>query len=433
MKRTLFLAVFITLCNSFISAQTISLYFPHFADAEYDFYLFQGVDSDTIQSGAIGEDGKLTLTIPEKYKDYKGMTRWILRKGGGLDFVINGYDFSVSCTEEMPNNNNIIYKGNPENDFIHQNYPLQQQLLEKIEVIRSTERAYQADTLSNIYQAVKTELELLKETFYQFQQEKQESPLWAAHYLRISDFMNYTPLYTLSDSEEEHKAEMLRFIEKELNMDVLFTSGFWKNVITQSAGLYENGEDFISAMTAKLQQTSSPLVYEQLAEALISISEQYSWDEQIEQLTYFLISDDRIKSPKGKLKQVMTLYKLAKGSKAPKLSQGKLPNSKTLLVFYESGCGSCSFQIQELKDKYPLLKEKGYEVVSVSADIDLPLFKFSSETYPWKAKYCDGKGFAGQDFENYGIIGTPTMFVLDKKGIIQGRHARLEDTGIIEN
>ena len=431
MKRTIFLTIFIAVCSSIISAQTISLYFPHFAGAEYDFYLFQGVASDTIQRGVIGEDGNLTLTIPDHYKGYKGVTQWRLRGGGGLSFIVSGKGFSVSCTEAMPNDNNIIYEGNPENDFISWHYPLQQQLLRKIEVIQSAQSVYQTELLSNIYEALESEFELLKERFHQQQLEKQKSLLYAAHYLHINDFLNYIPLYTLSNTEEEHRAEMQRFIEEDLNMDILFTSGLWKNVILQSAGLYENGDDFISAMLVKFQQTASLLVYEQLSEALISICEQHGWNDSGDRLAYFLTNDGRVKNPTGKLKQVMTLYKLAKGSKAPSLSQGRLPKSKTLLVFYETGCGNCDVQMQELKKKYDLLKKQGCEVVSVSADTDQSAYKVTSVDYPWTAKYCDGEGFAGQDFQNYGIIGTPTIFVLDKKGIIQGRYARLEDTGII--
>ena len=433
MKRIIF-TLFIALCGSAISAQTISLYFPHFAGAEYDFFLFQGVASDTIiQRGAIGEDGNLTLTIPDKYKGYAGMSRWLLRSGGGLDFVINGKDFSVSCTEAMPGDNNIIYKGNPENDFIRERYPLQRQLLEKIEVIRSTQRVYQTDTLSNIYQVIESELELLKDAFHRHQQDTRESSLWAAGYLRVSDFLNYTPLYSLSDTQEDHRAEMLRFVEEELNMEALFTTGLWKNMIGQAAGLYENGEGFIPAMTAKMKQTSSLLVYTQLAEALISICEQQGWNEPEEQLAYFLINDGRVKNPTGKLKQVMTLFKIAKGSKAPNLSYGKLPKSNTLLVFHESGCSSCEKEMQQFKEKYPQLQEKGYEVVTVSADVDLQTFNHTSADYPWKSKYCNGEGFAGKDFQNYGIIGTPTIFMLDKKGIIQGRYARLQDTGVLQS
>ena len=415
------------ICFCAVSAQSISLYFPHFAGAEYDFYLYQGVSSDTIQHGVIGEDGKLTLTIPEQYKLYKGMSRWMLRNGGGLDFVITGNDFSVSCMESMPNDNNIVHQGNPENDFTRQYYSIQQHLFEKIRVIRATQRVCQTDTLSSIYLAVENEMKHLKEAFSQHQQEKRNSPLYAAHYLRISDFLNFTPLYSLSDTEEEHRVEMLRFVERELSMDMLFTSGLWENVISQIAGLYGHGDNFISVMITKMQQTTSLLVYEQLAEALITICEQQSWHEPEVQLVNFLINDGRIKTPTGNLKQAITLYKLSVGSNAPALSQGEFPKSETLLVFHESGCGNCAVQMQEIKEKYPQLKAKGYEVVSISADVDLLVFKQESKDFPWKAKYCDGKGFDGKDFENYGIIGTPTIFVLDKQGVIQGRYGRLED------
>ena len=97
MKRTIFTVLMATFIST-ISAQTISLSFPHFAGAEYDFYLFQCVASDTIQRGTIGKDGKLTLTIPKQYKGYKGMSQWLLRKVGELDFVINANNFTVSCT-----------------------------------------------------------------------------------------------------------------------------------------------------------------------------------------------------------------------------------------------------------------------------------------------------------------------------------------------
>ena len=256
-KKLLFLCAIVFACNSTLQPQTINLSFPYFAGAEYDFYLFQGVSTDTIQRGVIGEDGNLTLTIPDCYKEYVGMAQWTLRSGGGLSFVIYGKDFSVSCTEAAPKSEDIIYKGNPENDFITQQYPLQQRLLEKVEVMRAVQRVYQTDINNNIYQAVENELKLLKETFRQYQHDKRESTLYAARYLRISDFVNYIPLYSLSDTGEEHKIEMLRFVEEELDMDALFTTGLWKNVILQSAGLYENGDDFISAIDRKSTRLNS--------------------------------------------------------------------------------------------------------------------------------------------------------------------------------
>ena len=432
MKKIL-LTIIMAICVCAASAQTISLYFPHFAGVEYVFYLYQGIDTDTIQRGTIGNDGNLTITIPDRYKTYVGMAQWSMLSGGGLSLAINGKDFSVSCTEAVPNENNITYSENPEIDFMLRRYQHQQNLMGKIELIRTAQAMYQTDSQNNFYQAVEEELKLLKESFRLFQLETQQSKLYAAHYFRINDFMNFMPLYSLSDTKEEHLLEMLRFVETELSMEKLFTSGLWKNTISQIAGLYQDNDGFVPAMITKLKQTTSLSVYEQLAEAMIIICEQQGWNEQEEQLSYFLVNDGRINKPTGKVKQVMTLYKLAKGNKAPALSQGKLPKSKTLLVFYETGCGNCEAQMREIKEKYLQLKEMGYEVVTVSADTDLSLFKYSSEDFPWKAKYCNGEGFSGKDFQTYGIIGTPTMFVIDKKGVIQGRYARLEDLLEVEN
>jgi hypothetical protein len=126
----------------------------------------------------------------------------------------------------------------------------------------------------------------------------------------------------------------------------------------------------------------------------------------------------------------MTLFKLGKGSRVPELSFGALPKGKVLLVFYESGCNACENEMQQLKGNYPLLREKGYEVVSVAADKDEQVFRNTSEGFPWTAKYCDFQGFSGTDFRNFGVIGTPAFHVIDEQGVLQGRYARLYDTGI---
>jgi hypothetical protein len=42
------------------------------------------------------------------------MALWYLTNstnGGGLDMVINGENFSVSCLDSIPTSENIIYKG----------------------------------------------------------------------------------------------------------------------------------------------------------------------------------------------------------------------------------------------------------------------------------------------------------------------------------
>ena len=99
----------------------------------------------------------------------------------------------------------------------------------------------------------------------------------------------------------------------------------------------------------------------------------------------------------------------------------------TLVVFHESGCSNCENAINQLIGNYPVLKEKGIEVVSIAADHDKDIFGNTSRNFPWSTKLCDFKGFEGDNFNNYGIMGTPTFYLIDEKGIIQGKYASLEE------
>jgi len=81
----------------------------------------------------------------------------------------------------------------------------------------------------------------------------------------------------------------------------------------------------------------------------------------------------------------------------------------------------------QLRNNYPLLKEQGYEVISISADYDLQIFENTARLFPWEEKYCDGEGFDGENFKNYGVIGTPTFFMIDEEGVIEVREAQLQE------
>jgi len=121
MKQMIFtfalIIIFLLSCSG-VHAQSIQLHFPHFAAHQYDWKIFQGKKQITIRSGKVASDGSVTLAMPETYKDYRGMTRWMLKKGGGLDMIYVGKGFSVECLSERPNDENIIYTGNPENDYL---------------------------------------------------------------------------------------------------------------------------------------------------------------------------------------------------------------------------------------------------------------------------------------------------------------------------
>jgi thiol-disulfide isomerase/thioredoxin len=109
---------------------------------------------------------------------------------------------------------------------------------------------------------------------------------------------------------------------------------------------------------------------------------------------------------------------------------------KALLVFYEAGCPGCEELLAKLLAGQELLKSNGIRVVAISADQDEATFEGRSASFPWKDTFCDLKGMNGVNFRRYGVVGTPTVFVIGKSGRIERRLAGLPDdsalSGLVE-
>jgi thiol-disulfide isomerase/thioredoxin len=338
---------------------------------------------------------------------------------------------TLHCPEEYPHGGNTTFSGSPENTFLQSRFMEQARRQQKTALLSEALPLYdREDAFQPVLEKQKQQLETEQAAF---EKELTRSPLYAAKFIRFHNFLN-REVATLAFADSLQMAQVRAYVRDSLDINGLFTSGMWFNTLNGLLALYDNGTpyhyEFVNDM-AKLLAKADDKVYTALAENLFTICESTGWNDLEEQLAYFLINDGRIKNPTGKLQMLMTLFKLAKGSKVPGLSQGKLPEGKTLLVFYESGCGPCENEMQQLKGNYPLLKEKGYEVVTVAADMDADVFRNTAETFPWTQKYCDLQGFSGVDFKSFGVIGTPTFYVIDEKGVLLGRYAKLKDTGIL--
>ncbi len=95
-------------------------------------------------------------------------------------------------------------------------------------------------------------------------------------------------------------------------------------------------------------------------------------------------------------------------------------------AFFEARTGIKLSLNAGLKSNYQDLVVKGIKIVSIAADTDHNTYKTTAASFPWKAKYCDGQGMNGINFKNYAVMGTPTMFLLDSKGIIIEKIATVE-------
>jgi len=428
MKRFFCLGLFLGII--YLSAWALRFDFSYYPNTAVQVLLKKGTSADTLYTGILDKEGKINFN-PTEGNNSPGMATVNVGKAS-FDFIINGEDVLIRCPEEHIHGGNVIFEDSPENESLQKwfyEYSLRKQ---NIDLLIHLEQFYEKG--NTFLTSLTNEKERLLRIESDFQSMLKKSPLYSARFMQFYIFTS-NDIAGLPYADLVEMAKIRKYVREELDINGLFTSGLWFNTLNGLLSLYNTDtpfhNDFMGDIYLLLKRADSEKVYTTLSENLFAICETTGWNKHEEQLAYYLINDGRIKEPTGKLKLLMTVYKLNTGSKAPALSQGRLYEDKTLLVFYETGCGNCENEMQQLSSAYPLIRNKGYRIVSVSADMNEQIFKNTASGFPWKERYCDLKGFEGEDFVNYGIIGTPTFYLIDDNGFVKGRYSRLTDTGLI--
>lgn len=107
---------------------------------------------------------------------------------------------------------------------------------------------------------------------------------------------------------------------------------------------------------------------------------------------------------------------------------------KVVLVdFWATWCGPCVAELPNVKETYQQLQPKGFEIVGISFDSDkAKLESFVKEKSIAWPQFFDGKGWKNEFGVKYGISGIPTMWLVDKKGILRDMNARQDLAGKVE-
>ena len=423
---------------------------PAFAGKTYDFIIFQGDKQVTAQQDTIAKDGSFVLSVPQKYAPYTGMSRWLITgttEGGGLDMAIPGYDFSVTCLNDKPDNANITYTGFDAVNELNRLHGIQQVILEKFETMSKATQLY--NKKHKLYKKFEKEKEVQVQAYNAFQKDLEQNTNFNARFLPIVNLTKgIAPKLYLDETDKFN--EITRYFAYDLDIEALYTSGHWSGIIGSWVQIHLNvikdDQVLYDQFTALTQRIKHKKQYTDLTGKVTYYMKTYGMDKQIELITPVVVHSGKITEYVG----VMELYINAlTGLQAPDLviteHIGKLEdhNHKTtvlkssdlatdayknsLLVFYQSGCGPCEELMQELLQKYKLLKEKGIRVITLSADEGELLYKNSSKDYPWPDKYCDFEGQQGVNFKNYAVKGTPNLYILDKKGIIIKKMATMKE------
>jgi thiol-disulfide isomerase/thioredoxin len=228
-------------------------------------------------------------------------------------------------------------------------------------------------------------------------------------------------------------------MENTADFNALYTAGqLWNEVPERYLMLFYQSDipdkqiEFAGSVNRIAARLSGD-VKEKFFAAAVVASERYQWQQAQEIIVQEIaVSYGNIETLSPRLQRLIGLQKIRKGAKVPEIAGLTPPVDQPLLViFYESGCGHCQEQLAVLKENYPVVRDKGVRVVTVSADESQEVYEYHSKDFPWPDKLCDYKGFEGVNFINYGVIGTPGIYRIDKEGILLGRYGIIADTGLL--
>jgi peroxiredoxin len=392
-----------------VQAQTIRISFPYFAGSEYDVYVYRGAKSDTIVHGALDSQGFTQIEIPSAYRGRTGFVSWRLKQGGGLDFIVDGKEMEITCAEARPNGDNVFYTPAVEQNFYMQNDRNRQQLLNKVGALQYILDVYRNDSLSS-KASLQEEYTRIQSDYAAWHSRMEASDSYAARYLLARNLLDGIGS-RLDLTKDKMILELLDFAVGRLDIDALYTGSLWNSTLESWMRMQLDRQDdalLLKDSKELLSRTSSEEIYKALLNKFIKLYTQFGKD-------FLLLNFD--------------IDNLLSGDTAPALvaGQAKYTPANAILIFYESGCSHCENELAQLRDNYSQIKEKAYDVISVAADTHPEIFKKTADQFPWKEKFCDYQGFAGLNFKNYTVVGTPTIFVIDKESKIVGRYAKLED------
>jgi peroxiredoxin len=386
--------------------------------------------------------------MPEAYKDYRGMTRWMLKTGGGLDMIYVGKGFSVECLSKQPNDKNIIYMDNPENDYLKDQHHRQQIILDKLGAANHFLQVY--TPTENLYQTISKEQVHLRQQFEQVQANRADNPFYAARFGEIVDFTKGVAdkVYV---NPADHTGYFNNFVTHTIKFKDLYTSGHWDQVLNQwlmmNIGSATGNAEFKDRLEIAIRRMVEDDILAGFAEIAVPLLVQKGKDDLLLPIKAHLDKHPGAKAGlSATVKRMLASFKILTGKKGPDLmfqapvrtktglvhqdillNTDQLDADYTLLLFYQGECSLCEDALIDLANKYQWLKDLNVRVIAISADETEQAFEKKLPYHQWPDNYCDLTGMDGVNFKNYTVLGVPTLYLLDQDGIVLKKTAMLDE------
>ncbi len=257
-----------------------------------------------------------------------------------------------------------------------------------------------------------------------------------AHYVKVDK----PPLFDLDLSPQAQR----QYLKKHYFDDVDFadTTLLYSNILTSKIvgylSLYHDPDmkkeqledEFTKAIDTILNKSMVyDKTYEMVLDYLVGGFENYGFEKVLQHLAEYNRLDEMCENSEKKeaLKNKLDLIsKLAIGKPAPSFSTtdiygnnvvlDSIKSNFTLLVFWASWCPHCSETLPLLKNYYDPLHPEKLQIIAISVDENKTDVEnaIADNNYNW-INIAELKGWDGKIVEQYGVVATPTFFVLDKE------------------
>lgn len=435
--------------------QSITGHFPELKGQQVKLLGFSGFDVQPIDSTIVSGQGdfKLTYVASNKGMGYLSTTDNIpyVVALTGEDIQLHGKDLSTP--------DSIITVSGKENKVFTQYV---QEYLKREQALyawRYLQKLYETDALlgkqKHPKQDIKLEIARIKKEDSDFLKslDPQSYVRW---YMPICNLVN--SVATIAQHRSEEIPETLAaFRSLDYGDARLYNSGLLKEVIENQFWLLENmGQplDLVyKEMTMSIDVILTSLehhenTFNEITKYLFNLLERQSLLKASEYLALKVLTQNSCTVNDDLSKQLEAYRAMKKGNTALDIvfsgdvykngtiikspsSLSEMQSNYKVVIFGASWCPKCIEEFSQLLPLYQKWQSKGVEVIFVSLDTDTKAFQSFISIFPFIST-CDYKKWETQAVQDYYVLATPTLFLLDsnQKIILRPRSIKQLDTWV---